>query len=731
MSKIVIYIFVLSLIVSCNSSPQDDLPQVSVAPLGLVTDDYFGTQIDDPYRNLEKTEDSLVQEWISLQAQYADTILNRNKGRNRLIAKMKELDTRGGDGVRSVRVVADGKYFYLKKKNTEKYYKLYFRRQFIATEEILFDPKDFKADSGNEYRINYIRPSWDGMSVVISMSYDGKELSEMVVLDMTTRKIGTEVITNAWPSSYWGVNWLPDNSGFTYLHFPIDNPSDENFRKNTKSVLYTLGEDPKKLNSIFGKDTSPDIKIIDGDYPITAINSLSDTYIIGYLTGVDNYWDAYYMRIDDMQKGNLNWKPLYKKSDKVFRNSGFFNNNEFVFKSAHDASNFKIASISLESLNLTKPKVIAPPFKDEIIKDVSFARSHYFVSTVKNGVEAKLYAIENGSLVSIPLPKASGDIFLSSKGQGYSDLWVYINGWSNAFERYHYDTGTKTFELQNLNTSAKYNEFDNLVIRELEVPSHDGVMVPLSIIHSKETKLDGTNPVLMDGYGTYGDSMTPYFSPLILSWVLEGGILCTAHVRGGGEKGDIWHKGGFKTNKENTWKDLIACGEYLIKEKYTSKDHLAILSSSAGGIMVGRAMTERPDLFQAAIIQVGMLNPLRHELRKGGGGSNYKEYGTVKDSVECMALIKMDPYLHIENNINYPATLLTAGVNDTRIPIWIPGKFAARLQASNSNNLTLLKVKKDEGHDGGSDYDAVYEEWGDIFSFAFWQTGHPNYQLRQ
>lgn len=729
MHKLAFYILTVCILISCHKDVQEELPKVPITPVGDVTESYFGKDIEDPYRNLEKQSDSIVQQWVRSQSNYADTILTKNKGRDRLIAKMKELDTRRGDGVRSVRVAENGSYFYLKKKNNESLFTLYFRKNFTDSEERIFSPKDFKPETGNNYHINYIQPSWNGQHIAISMSYDGKELSEIVILNMKTREISPHIITHAWPSSFLGINWLPDNSGFTYLHFPVGDPSDENFRKNTKSVLYTLGQDPTNLNVIFDKESSPNVTIRKGDYPVTKINSSKDKYIIGYLWGVDNYWDAFYLTIDALQNGDLNWKPLYSKSDKVVRSSGFFNKDEFVFKSANDASNFKVSAVKLGTLDFQNPKNIIPPFDDEVIKHISLVDDTYFVSTIKNGVEAKLYSTDGNTITPITLPKTSGDIVLTPRGQGYSDLWVYIRGWSNAYERYKYHIDDNRFELQNLNISAKYDEFNDLVIKEIEIPSYDGTMVPLSIIHAKNIKLDGTNPVLMDGYGAYGDSMTPYFSPLILTWILEGGILCTAHVRGGGEKGDAWHKGGFKTTKSNTWKDLIACGEYLIQEKYTSKDHLAILSSSAGGIMAGRAMTERPDLFKAAIIQVGMLNPLRHEARKGGGGSNYKEYGTAKDSIEAMALIEMDPYLHVKKDIAYPATLLTAGANDTRIPIWIPGKFAARLQAGNSDNLALLRVEYDSGHSGGDENDEIYREWADIFSFAFWQTGHPDYQI--
>ena len=226
---------------------------------------------------------------------------------------------------------------------------------------------------------------------------------------------------------------------------------------------------------------------------------------------------------------------------------------------------------------------------------------------------------------------------------------------------------------------------------------------------------------------------THTFAPLVLDWVAKGGIFCTAHVRGGGEKGEAWRLGGFKVTKPNSWKDVIACSEYMIKNNYTSKDKLAIYGTSAGAIVVGRAMTERPDLFAVVISEVGVLNPTRMETQPDGGGSNIKEFGTMKDSIEAMALIEMDPYLHIQDNVDYPAVYLTVGMNDPRVAPWESGKFAARLQnATKLKKPVLLYADFEAGHDGNQTSDRkIYEEWGNVFSFVFWQTGHPDYQLKE
>jgi prolyl oligopeptidase len=255
------------------------------------------------------------------------------------------------------------------------------------------------------------------------------------------------------------------------------------------------------------------------------------------------------------------------------------------------------------------------------------------------------------------------------------------------------------------------------------------VLVPLSLIYRKGLAMNGTAPVLLNGYGAYGISLTPYFNPYILTWTLEGGIYAVAHVRGGGEMGDAWRLAGHKTTKPNTWKDFIACAEFLAAERYTSPEKLAVFGGSAGGILIGRALTERPELFAAAIPMVGIMNPLRAE-QSPNGPVNAPEFGTVKDSAECMALMEMDAYLHVEDDEDYPATLITAGFNDPRVIVWQPAKFAARLQAANSSGGPILfEVDYASGHGVGDTKSKSFEDIADLLTFALWQTGNKEFVL--
>jgi prolyl oligopeptidase len=255
-------------------------------------------------------------------------------------------------------------------------------------------------------------------------------------------------------------------------------------------------------------------------------------------------------------------------------------------------------------------------------------------------------------------------------------------------------------------------------------------MIPLSIIYKKGIKLDGSNTCLMDAYGAYGISATPYFSVRENALAVRGVVIGIPHVRGGSEKGEAWYKAGYKTTKPNTWKDFISCAEYMVEKGYTSKEKMAGTGTSAGGILISRAITERPDLFAAAICNVGCANALRLEFG-ANGPVNIPEFGTVTDSVECSALYVMDGMQHVVPGTKYPAVLGVAGWNDSRVIAWQPGKFTAAVQnASTSGKPVLMKVNYDNGH-FTEDKNVTFANFADQFAFVLWQCGHPMFQRKK
>jgi prolyl oligopeptidase len=270
-------------------------------------------------------------------------------------------------------------------------------------------------------------------------------------------------------------------------------------------------------------------------------------------------------------------------------------------------------------------------------------------------------------------------------------------------------------------------DFSQIESEEVKARSADGTMVPLSIIHKKGLAMDGSHPTWLEGYGAYGITLDPGFRPTWLAFLEQGGVFAVAHVRGGGEYGEDWHVGGQKLTKQHTIDDFLAGGHYLIEHKYTSVTHLAGEGTSAGGVTIGGAITQRPDLFGAALIRVGDSDSLRSELM-ASGPANIPEFGTVKEADGFKALYAMDAYQHVKPNTQYPAILLTTGVNDPRVAPWQAAKMTARLQASTSSGKPiLLRVDYDAGHGIGSTKSQRDAELADEMAFLFWQLGVAGY----
>jgi prolyl oligopeptidase len=345
-----------------------------------------------------------------------------------------------------------------------------------------------------------------------------------------------------------------------------------------------------------------------------------------------------------------------------------------------------------------------------------------------NGIVGRLvkHDLSSSKTEEIKLP-GSGTVSISCPDWRTDRCLVYIASWISPPTIYDFDAEKGSFAKSIFNTDVSYPGFENLISEEVEVPGHDGTMVPLSIIYRKDILLDGSNCCILDGYGAYGVSATPYFS-IMNSVAVRGVVLGFAHPRGGGEKGEAWYKAGYKTTKPNTWKDFISCADYLVKKGYTNPQKLGGSGASAGGILISRAITERPDLFAAAVCNVGCANVMRMEF-SANGPANTPEFGTVNDPVECQALFEMDGVTHVRNGVKYPAVLGVAGWNDPRVPAWQTGKFVATLQAaSTSGKPVLMKVNYDSGH-FTEEKMVTFKNFAGQTAFLLWQTGHKDFQL--
>ncbi|WP_223557798.1 prolyl oligopeptidase family serine peptidase [Chryseobacterium lathyri] len=707
----------------------------NLAPSIPVTENYFGVKMVDEYRNLENLQDPKVIDWMKAQTGFTTSILNSIPNKNYYLNKRLEFDQKQGYSVYDLKITSNDKYFYLKRNVGEKTAKVYYRDGFNGKENLLYDPVNFVSSkkiaegSKSNFVINLISPSWDGSKIAISLTQGGKELSEVIVMDVDTKNIYPQAIINTNPSNIGGIKWLGDNSGFFYVYYPIVDLQSKDFRKNTQSILYRIGKDPKELNDVFSGTNNADLKIGKTEYPAILTFDPEDQYYIGILVDAENFRKAFFIDKKDLLQGGKDWKLLYDKDSKAF--SIRLSENDIYFLSGYNSPNYKLCKTNITAKNFKEPEVLVPEKKDEVIKQYALTKDGIYYVTARNGVEAKLYLYQNGKDIPIKLPYVSGSIDLQSKGKTFSDIWISCSGWANDEQRFKYDLSTNTFKQENLAPIIEYPEFKDIVVEELSIKSYDGTEVPLSLIYNKNIKRNGKNPVLMDCYGAFGESATPFFAKSYLLWVNQGGIVAIPHVRGGGEKGAQWHIDGQKNKKPNTWKDLIANAEYLIDKKLTSPKKIAIWGASAGGIAIGRAMTERPELFKVAIIESGVLNTTRFD-NNGIQETSMKEYGNPNDPNEFKGLLEMDSYQYIKKGKRYPATLICAGINDPRIAPWQSTKFVAKLLTNNiSKNPILLNIDYEGGHGAGIPVAQRYSNLSNIFAFAFWQLGHPDYQPKK
>lgn len=680
---------------------------------------YFGETIADPYQWLEDLKSIEVTDWFKTQAEYADNVISKIPNRETLANEMAELDK-----VKKVKYSSiterNGIYFYEKRLPGEEIFKLYSRKIPNGEEKLIFDPEAY--EPGKKYTMGSWILSDNGKKLLIGITESGKERTFIRVLDVDTKTFNKEIIMAAYPSG-----WLEKSDDmFMYLKLQGDDVHDTKSNLDSKVMIHKTGDDFSKDKLILSREHDPDLSIKPEEYPYIAWFDYSD-YIFAGKGSVDNNQELSYAPKSELLSGKINWKPLCQKSDEI--TNFIAHKDNIYFLSSKDASNFKIISVNLKNPSIANAKLILEGGNKKI-ESISNSKDYLIITQIYNGIETSMSKMkfDNEVLTPIDLP-LKGSIGIIPMSPFSNECYVWNSYWTVPSNLYFLDLNTDHFEKGPFNIAFEFPGIENIVAEEIEIPSHDGVMVPLSIIYDKtKVNKDGNNICYLDGYGAYGNSSNPYFNTFMLPLIKRGVIYAVAHVRGGGEKGEEWYRAGWKTSKPNTWKDFIACGDYLVNNGYTSKDKLAGTGTSAGGVLIGRAFTDRPDLFRVVIPQVGCLNTLRAEFSPNGP-VNIPEFGTVTIEEDFKALKEMDSYFHLREGEKYPAALITTGFNDPRVISWIPAKFAAKMQkVSTSGNPVLLHVDYSTGHFGGETMTDYFKNLSDIYSFIMWQCGNPDFQ---
>jgi len=715
-----LYIIAIICFSACSAFAQFKYPATKTVDS---THTYFGVTYKDPYEWLENFKDTSVVNWFKNQANYTNSILNKLNGRDGLIAEWKMLDQLQPAHIRST-VYKNGRVFYKKTLPGEKVGKLYYRQGVNGPEQLLFDPTTYIA--GKTLTIESFIPSFDAKQLAIAYSSGGAEVSTIKIMNVDTKQFLKDEITKT--AGLEG--WTFDNKSIFYIWLKSADNTDPSARLNPKTKLHAIGAADSTDVDFFSNTSYPGLKIPAKVYPYAQITDDNKNYIFAGEGSVQNEMVMFYAPIDQLNALKIQWKPLCTADDKLVRGMEFIGDSVFAI-TYNGAKNYKLIGVDIKNPDWSKARTVSAERPNQTLEAITHCKD-YLIMTYSDGINSQVYKYElaTGKVTELALP-FTGAALVSCLDNKTNICTVDLTSWVKPNTEFDFDATTGVFTPGSFNKPPAYPAaYNNLEVKEVEVKGHDGAMIPLSIMYRKGTKLDGNNVCLMDAYGAYGISIPSSFWYAEATLVVKGVVVAIPHVRGGSEKGEAWYKGGYKTTKPNTWKDFISCGEYLIANGYTKTSKLAGMGTSAGGILISRSITERPDLFAAAICNVGCANAMRLEFTSNGP-VNTPEFGTVKDSVECKALYEMDGVQHVVSGTKYPAVICIGGWNDPRVVAWQPGKFAAALQnASTSGKPVLMKVNYDDGH-FTEDKSVTWANFADQFAFVLWQCGHPEFQLKK
>jgi len=693
------------------------IAQPPATPRIPVTDNYFGMRVTDHYRWMENLQDSTVMKWFEAQDAYAENVFDGITGRDELLAEYNALDSAAKDRRWNVRKDGDV-YLFLKWNIKGDSTQLVKRKGDNGQDEVVIDFK--KMFPGKKMDPGLFEYSPETKYIVFYVFEGDHEAATLYFYNLSQRKFFPEQIRYSFGGYPNKTKFSHDGKGFFYWTVSVvNNKRDHN---NSKALYHRIGTSSEKDKVLMSMEKYPDLYPgIDSSHWHEVSADPGFNYLI--LQSAEYIFIAPY---SELASDRINWKVLKRPDDKL---------GQLIIRSgtayflAKNVPNQQLVKCNLSDLKKISFETVVPEGKHKF--DNLSATKDYLLLRYTNGVTSwfKQYNTNTGKLVDASI-QGQGIYLPTRISENDNEIRLDRIYWNQPGSAYHYNTETGKFIKSDINDLTDYAGIDDLRVKETEVPGHDGVMIPLSIIYHKNTILDGQAVCVLYAYGSYGTVNNPWFYSDRLIYCKRGVVFAVAQVRGGGAKGETWRLGGFKATKPNTWKDFISCAEWLIKNKYTSSNHLIAEGGSAGGITVGRAITERSDLFAVAINRVGVTNTLRYGFTPGGA-ANSGEFGSVKDSMECRYLYEMDAVYHVEDRIKYPAVLNTAGMADGRVEASQPGKFAAALQhASSSNKPVLLQVYFKGGHFGETGKTKNVNAANEM-AFALWQAGHKDFQLKK
>jgi prolyl oligopeptidase len=689
---------------SLNAAPADPDAKTPKKP---VTDEYQGVKVEDPYQWLEQDDSAEVKAWSDAQNTRTRAYLDQLSDRAVVEKTLTDWFAKTSPSYSSL-VSRPGVLFAMKFQPPKQQPMLVTLNSAndLKSEKVLLDPNAM--DAKGTTAIDWFVPSLDGKMVAVSISQGGSEDGSLHFYDVATGKALPDTIAHVQFATAGGsAAWNTDGSGVYYTRYPRkgERPdSDLNFFQQV--YFHKLGTSDTGDTYSTGKDF-PRIAEVeleasrDGKTMVAEVKNGDGGEVAHYLFGPDG-----------------TWKQLTQFSDQVKR-ARIGRDNALYLLSRKDAPHGKILRMPLDKPELASAVTIVPASEAVIEGIVPTEKALYVEDLLGGPSQIRRFGLDGKDEKLIPIPKISavqGMLALEDNSLLFNDVsFTQPAAWFRFVE------GKPPVKTALVSTSPV--SFDDIEVTRESATAKDGTKIPLNIVRKKGTKLDGQNPTLLYGYGGYSVSQSPSFSFPRRLWFDRGGVYVVANIRGGGEFGEEWHKAGNLTKKQTVFDDFAAAAEYLIKQKWTNPQKLALQGGSNGGLLMGALITQHPELMRAVVSSVGIYDMLRVELAPNGA-FNVTEFGTVKDPEQFKALYAYSPYHHVVDGTKYPAILMMTGANDGRVAPYHSRKMVARLEEANkSDKPILLRTSSSAGHGIGTALSERIKQLADMYSFLFAQLG--------
>lgn len=702
--KALLFVTLSVTMISGCSKTKSPYPETEKKP---VTDEYFGVKVADNYQWLDNARDTAVQRWVAAQNGFSSAYFEKTTS---LAPVTQELKARYDNQSATYSSLGLSKKLFALKSDPSK------NQPFIVvldspddlhSERVVVDPNELNPEGTTS--IDWFAPSPDGKLVAVCLSENGSENGSAHVFDVATGKALADIVPRVqYPTGGGSLEWDNKGTGFYYARYPQGNERPANEMNFFQQVYY------HKL----GTPASGDTYVIGKEFPRIAeirISSGGDgRYLLVRVANGDGGDFMHFLRGPDGK-----WVQITQLSDKVSLMT-FGGKGRLYFLSRKNTPRGKILAMSLGKPTLADARTVIPE-SDVSISDFSSAEKHLYVVDMMGGPSRiRVLDLSGKEQGVVPTPEMSsvGDLMVLKN----DELLFRNESYLNPPTWYRYNPANNVLTKTALSTHSSVDVSNDEVVREFAT-SKDGTRIPLNIIRRKGTELNGTNATILYGYGGYGVSQIPEFRTSRLFWLEQGGVYAIANLRGGEEFGEEWHEQGKLTQKQNVFDDFAACAKYLIDMKYASPSKLAIEGASNGGLLMGAALTQHPDLFRAVVSRVGIYDMLRVELFPNGE-FNTTEFGSVKDSNQFKALYAYSPYHHVADETAYPAVLFMTGDNDGRVDPANSRKMLARLQTASSSNLPLmLTTNPHAGHGFGTRLSDRIAQEAEMYAFLADQLG--------